>query len=321
MPELKKTKNSFSELSDEEAEKVTARFNLAAAALLPTPNFVNTYSSLFESMNVAANLVQMNHKAILEATSAFNRFLETIADIKPAFSNVQMFALGITSEANNLRACALGISAEINGVRSLLQVIESTNKNWSTLFDVSFIKALPDVSRLMLPENIGKEISSSFLPSLPQASNDDWEVDFTYVEQVQKENDELRQLQLQYWRNKVGSQQQTTNSQSNEPKFKKLPKGILWSDKDNTFLLTFSSGEQLVFRDSQLPSAQYFKLLVNNYGLPIKHTDAMRILSCNKQSIKNLVKSLKEKIDRSDLNSRIIFSTQFTGAYTLEFKI
>jgi hypothetical protein len=99
---------------------------------------------------------------------------------------------------------------------------------------------------------------------------------------------------------------------------KPLPKGVDWIVTKKQFVLMFSDGKKLEFNNIKEPSAKYFKILVENHGLPVEHKIAREFLGIKRnEKIRNLVKTLKQKIQHHSLTSRIKISTEYKSAYIL----
>lgn len=97
-----------------------------------------------------------------------------------------------------------------------------------------------------------------------------------------------------------------------------LPKGVHWEASKEVFMLTFNDGKKLKFTSPKNPSAKYFKILIDNYGLKVKHNKVQQeIKNKTHDQIRNLVKTLNKKIRNAGLSKRITFETKYEGAYSL----
>jgi len=117
---------------------------------------------------------------------------------------------------------------------------------------------------------------------------------------------------------KVKEKIATMNTVSKQPP-KPLPKGVEWTETKEQFKLTFPDNKFLEFNDIEEESAKYFRLLVINHGLPVDHKSTINAISAisNNNQVRNLVKTLKEKIYNNRLKNRIEIKSFFKSSYTL----
>lgn len=108
--------------------------------------------------------------------------------------------------------------------------------------------------------------------------------------------------------------EQTITKQPPKP----LPLNVHWQTSDKNYLLKFPDGKKLEFNNINVPSAQYFNLLIENHGLPVDHETAKKRLKKEKnEGIRNLVKTLNEKIEHAMLGTKIKIESEKKAAYTL----
>ncbi|HCR35947.1 hypothetical protein A2130_00285 [Candidatus Woesebacteria bacterium GWC2_33_12] len=100
---------------------------------------------------------------------------------------------------------------------------------------------------------------------------------------------------------------------------KRLPKDVSWITTKEQFSLKFKDGKKLEFNIPSKPSAKYFKLLIENHGLPVSHKAALKRCKIeNNTDLRNLVKTLKDKIIGNNLRGRITIPNDIPGTYTLK---
>lgn len=98
-----------------------------------------------------------------------------------------------------------------------------------------------------------------------------------------------------------------------------LPEGVEILQTNNQYILRFNDGKQLDFADANERSARYFKLLVDNHGLPVKHDVVLQTIKevDNTKQIRGMVDAIREKIIRKTLKSRITIQSEMKSAYKL----
>lgn len=98
-----------------------------------------------------------------------------------------------------------------------------------------------------------------------------------------------------------------------------LPQGVTWRETENELTVNFSDGKSIVFPDRAERSAQYFKMLLEKHGLPVKHADVMQRIKGVKSTkeVRSLIQTIKEKITHHMLQSRIKLDTKHRSAYIL----
>lgn len=119
---------------------------------------------------------------------------------------------------------------------------------------------------------------------------------------------------------------------------KKLPTDVKWDTSDKRrYVLRFSNDGDLTFDDVHTPNAIYFRILIENHGNPVYHTEVMKIeelveavkkkeAKMKKKSkgnpvtstqIQSLVRTLKDKIANASLTPRIEIINEHKGGYYL----
>lgn len=103
-----------------------------------------------------------------------------------------------------------------------------------------------------------------------------------------------------------------------EQQFLPLPNDVEWKTLEDEFVLKFADDKKLEFTKIEKPTAKYFKLLIENHGIIVKHTKVPQTIpGITKQQIENLVKALRKKIENATLLKRIVFEKEYTGGYKL----
>lgn len=103
------------------------------------------------------------------------------------------------------------------------------------------------------------------------------------------------------------------------PKPKPLPKNVKYLETNDRYALEFKDGKSIEFDDISENSAKYFRLLTINHGLAVKHTLALNTITTidTTVEIRNLVKTIKQKIENHELSKRIRIESRYKSAYTL----
>jgi hypothetical protein len=98
----------------------------------------------------------------------------------------------------------------------------------------------------------------------------------------------------------------------------KLPDDAHWEITEDKYTFTFDDSRKLEFEDTNKLTAQYFKILIENHGIEVKHKHVQTVIEgVTKQQIENLVKALRKKVGNAKLNNRISFKTEYKGGYKL----
>ena len=118
--------------------------------------------------------------------------------------------------------------------------------------------------------------------------------------------------------NEVKKQIQASKTTTKQPPMP-LPDGVNWTESEDKYSLEFRDGKLLEFNDISEESSKYFKLLIDNHGLYVKHKDAIEVVEEIKtnEQIRNLVKAIKEKIKSHELTKKIYIKTEYKSAYML----
>lgn len=97
------------------------------------------------------------------------------------------------------------------------------------------------------------------------------------------------------------------------------PPDVEWKTLPSMYLLKFDDGKKIEFSDIKMPSAQYFYLLMENHGLDVPNAIVMEKVQTitTKVQVRNLAKTLVDKIDHAELTSRITIKSEFHDAYCL----
>lgn len=98
-----------------------------------------------------------------------------------------------------------------------------------------------------------------------------------------------------------------------------LPSDVNWKALPSSYLLEFDDGKKIEFDDTDKPSAQYFRLLIENHGLEVDHVSTIeRIESLqNNTDVRNLKKTLLDKISHAVLTKRISIKSENHATYCL----
>ncbi len=98
-----------------------------------------------------------------------------------------------------------------------------------------------------------------------------------------------------------------------------LPRGVTWQEIDGGLTIYFIDNKNMVFPNINEKSAQYFRMLLERHGLPVKHEDVIQRIKDveSTKEIRSLAQTVKEKIAHHTLQSRIKLDTKHQSAYTL----
>lgn len=99
-----------------------------------------------------------------------------------------------------------------------------------------------------------------------------------------------------------------------------LPKDVGWKVLREVYTLIFKDGKKLEFAYPKKSSAKYFKVLIENHGLEVKHEQIESKLGLTKDKVENLIKTLRKKVKSASIENRVKFETKFNGAYILNIK-
>lgn len=118
--------------------------------------------------------------------------------------------------------------------------------------------------------------------------------------------------------NEVKKQIQASKTTTKQPP-KPLPEGVNWDGSKDRYSLEFKGSNPLEFNDTSEETARYFKLLIENHGLYVKHKDAIGSIEGIESNgqIRNLVKAIKEKIKSHELTKRVHIKTEYKSGYML----
>ena len=106
----------------------------------------------------------------------------------------------------------------------------------------------------------------------------------------------------------------TVTKQSPSP----LPNDAERIQSGKEFLLRFGDKKKIEFNNIDEPSAKYFLLLLDNHGLPVNHETVIgKGIASSKEKVRELKKTLVEKIEHAGLTKRVKISSKFKSAYTL----